>query len=170
MKKFLWLSCILSSLAAAAFGVTLYPAGVKTVDACAFATEPLQQIVTPLSYPEDWKIIVACTDGEWQEMTHHFDATSSRSAFTMRDARVTVINGGIFREKIYAGPTTPCAMNLATSPAIRKARMSRTPSRRRASARGNRANAKFAGLRFHSSQGARGVEPAGISIKCTSLQ
>jgi hypothetical protein len=104
MKKFLWLSCILSSLAAAAFGVTLYPAGVKTVDACAFATEPLQQIVTPLSYPEDWKIIVACTDGEWQEMTHHFDATSSRSAFTMRDARVTVINGGIFREKIYAGP------------------------------------------------------------------
>jgi hypothetical protein len=104
MKKFLWLSCILSSLAAAAFGVTLYPAGVKTVDACAFATKPLQQIVTPLSYPPDWKIIVACTDGEWQQITHHFDATTSRSAFTVRDARVTVINGGIFREKIYFGP------------------------------------------------------------------
>jgi hypothetical protein len=104
MKKFLWLSCILSSLAVAAFGATLYPAGVKTVAACAFATKPLQQIVAPLSYPADWKIIVACTDGEWQEMTHHFDATTSRSAFTMRDARVTVINGGIFREKIYAGP------------------------------------------------------------------
>ncbi len=104
MKKFLWLSCILSSLAAAAFGVTLYPAGVKTIAACAFATKPLEQIVTPLSYPEDWKIIVACTDGEWRQITHHFDATTSRSAFTVRGARVTVINGGIFREKIYAGP------------------------------------------------------------------
>ena len=104
MKKFLWLSCILSSLSAATFGVTLYPAGVKTVAACAFATKPLERIVTPLSYPGDWKIIVACTNGEWQEMTRHFDATSSRSAFTIRDARVTVINGGIFRETIYAGP------------------------------------------------------------------
>ncbi|MGB6386243.1 MAG: hypothetical protein WBD25_04695 [Terriglobales bacterium] len=104
MKKFLWLLCILSSLATSAFGVTLYPAGVRTVAACAFATKPLRQIVAPLAYPADWKIIVACTDGEWQEITRHFDVTTSESAFTMCDAKVTVINARIFRETIYSGP------------------------------------------------------------------
>ena len=104
MKKFLWLPCILSLLAAPAFAATLYPAGVKTAEACAFATEPLKQIVAPLAYPADWKIIVACTDGEWHQITRHFDVTVTRSAFTMRDAKVTVINARIFRERIYSGP------------------------------------------------------------------
>jgi hypothetical protein len=104
MKKFLWLLYILSLLAASAFGATLYPAGVKTVAACAFATKPLKQIVAALSYPADWKIIVACTDGEWREITRHFDVTTSESSFTMYDAKVTVINARIFREKIYSGP------------------------------------------------------------------
>jgi hypothetical protein len=104
MKKFLWLSCILSLLTAPVLGTTLYPAGVKTVAACAFATKPLKQIVAPLAYPADWKIIVACTDGEWQDITRHFDVTTSESAFTMREAKVTVINARIFREKIYSGP------------------------------------------------------------------
>jgi hypothetical protein len=104
MKKFLWLWCILSSLAAPAFGTIIYPAGVKTVAACTFATKPLKQIVAPLGYPADWKIIVACTDGEWREITRHFDVTTSESAFTICDAKVTVINARIFRERIYSGP------------------------------------------------------------------
>jgi|HubBroStandDraft_5_1064220.scaffolds.fasta_scaffold15102_4 hypothetical protein len=104
MKKFLWLSCILPSLVAPAFGVTLYAAGVKTVAACDFATEPLKQIVDPLAYPAGWKIIVACTDEEWLQITRHFDASLSQSAFTMRDVRITVVNARIFRQKIYSGP------------------------------------------------------------------
>ena len=104
MKKFLWLACILASLASSGFGATLYPTGVKTVAACAFAIGPLKQIVDPLGFPGDWRIIVACTDGEWQDITRHFDATAARSAFTMRDAKVTVINADIFRERIYSGP------------------------------------------------------------------
>ena len=104
MKNILWLLCILSLLTAPGFGATLYPAGVKTVEACEFATKPLTQIVAPLAYPADWKIIVACTDGEWQDITRHFDATMTQSAFTMRDFKVTVINARIFREKIYSGP------------------------------------------------------------------
>ncbi len=104
MKKFLWLALILASLAASGFSATLYPAGVRTAAACAFATKPLEQIVDPLAYPGDWKIIVACTDGEWQDITRHFDAMDARSAFTIRDAKVTVINAEIFREKIYSGP------------------------------------------------------------------
>jgi len=104
MKKSLWLLCILASLAVPARATTLYPAGVRTAEACAFATKPLMQIVAGLAYPVDWRIIIACTDEEWLEITSHFDATISRSAFTMRDAKVTVINARIFREKIYSGP------------------------------------------------------------------
>jgi hypothetical protein len=102
-----WWRCFQASLGhpvirthAAAIHTTLYPAGVKTVAACAFATNPLQQIVAPLGYPADWKIIVACTDGEWREITRHFDVTTSESAFTICDAKVTVINARIFRERI----------------------------------------------------------------------
>jgi hypothetical protein len=104
VKKFLWLPCILSLLGASTFAATLYPAGVKTVAECAFATNPLQQIVTPLGYPPDWRIIVACTDGEWRAMTRHFDTTATDSAFTIRAARLTVINARIFRKEIYSGP------------------------------------------------------------------
>jgi hypothetical protein len=104
MKKFLWLSCIVSSLAAPAFATILYVAGVKTVESCAFATKPLLEIVTPLGYPRDWRIIIACTDGDWWDIVRHYDATISLSAFTIRDAKVTVINARIFREKIYSGP------------------------------------------------------------------
>ena len=104
MKKFLWLLCILASLAASAFATTLYPAGVKTAESCAFATQPLLQIVASLAYPADWRIIVACTEEEWWDITHHYDATAARTAFTMRDARATVINARIFQEKIYSGP------------------------------------------------------------------
>ena len=95
---------LLASLAGPAFGTTLYPAGVKSAEACAFATKPVFEIVSGLAYPADWRIIIACTDGEWWDIVRRFDATTSLSAFTIRDAKVTVINARIFREKIYSGP------------------------------------------------------------------
>lgn len=104
VKSFFFALLILAFCAAPAFAAAIFPAGVKTVAECEFATKPLAQIVAPLAYPADWKIVVACTDGEWQSITRHFDATASESAFTMRDNKVTVINSRIFREKVYSGP------------------------------------------------------------------
>ena len=64
MKSFLRLFCILALLCAAAHGATIYQAGSKN-GCSAFANEVQSQIqATHAAYPADWRIIVACTDGE----------------------------------------------------------------------------------------------------------
>lgn len=96
------IAILLLSLAASA--TTIYPTGTKTVAECAFATTPLQAILINTPYPSDWKIVIACTAGEWDAIKRHMDATQSESAFTVRGSKVTVINGRIFNERIYNGP------------------------------------------------------------------
>ena len=76
---------------------TLYQAGKGGCPTFANAVQS-QINVTHAEYPADWRIIVACTDGEWNSILTHFGFEGvSNYAFSWRDAhRLTVIRGAEF--------------------------------------------------------------------------
>src|SRR5262249_34582227 len=91
---------ILAFLTTTANSVTIYAAGSKDNKDCDFALKPLQEILasTP-PFPQDWRIIVACTDAKWQDILTHYDATEvSEYAITIRKLRVTIIRGRVFQD------------------------------------------------------------------------
>lgn len=83
---------------AMAHGSTIFQAGDK--HGCpVLAGEVQKQIeATQAEYPADWRIVIACTDAQWDDILRHFDWVGvSNYAITWRDAhRVTVIRGQAF--------------------------------------------------------------------------
>ena len=97
MKKYIAIAVLMLGLTVVSEGQTIYQAGPK--GCLAFARQVQEQVqVTHASYPSDWRIIVACTDGEWDSILTHFGFNGvSNYAFTWRDAhKLTVIRGTEF--------------------------------------------------------------------------
>src|SRR5262245_28812786 len=90
---------ILVFLTTTANSATIYAAGVKNNQECEFALKPLQEILASVELvPQDWRIVVACTDGLWNSLLLHYDATEvSEYAITSRRLRVTIIRGRVFQ-------------------------------------------------------------------------
>lgn len=91
---------ILAVLTTTANSVTIYAAGVKSNNECEFALKPLQDILaTAPPFPQDWRIIVACTDGLWNDVLVHYDALEiSQYAITIQKLRLTIIRGRVFQD------------------------------------------------------------------------
>src|SRR5262245_17687345 len=91
---------ILSFLVPTARTATIYAAGMNHTKECEFALKPLQEILVSVpAFPQDWRIIVACTDTKWQDILTHYDAVGiSNYAITIQKRHVTVIRGRVFQD------------------------------------------------------------------------
>jgi hypothetical protein len=50
----------------------------------------------PAAYPNDWRIVVACSDGDWLYLQRKADAMQTDHAFTNLQGKITVIRGEVF--------------------------------------------------------------------------
>jgi hypothetical protein len=72
--------------------------GVKEVRACAVPLERLKAELEMLTFPSDWVVMIACTPIAWDNAWRRAGQPNTKSAFTSFQARVTVLNGAMFRE------------------------------------------------------------------------
>jgi hypothetical protein len=83
-----WALSLLGTAPASA--VTIQTAGTPTNKACK----------KTIPYPSDWTIVLVCNDDLGDSLQKRLDATNTDTAFTIRDKRLTVIRGEIFRQHI----------------------------------------------------------------------
>jgi|SRR4051812_19534239 hypothetical protein len=82
---------------AVAIGPRILIYGVDKVSECSDQSSALQTELATLSYPNDWRILVACSPVAWQNLLRAADVHGTHSAFTNLRKRTTVINADIFR-------------------------------------------------------------------------
>lgn len=64
---------------------------------CPVQTAAVQTIRSlPSPYPEDWTIVVTCSDGDWEFLQRKADALQTDRAFTNLKAKITVVRGEMF--------------------------------------------------------------------------
>ncbi len=72
--------------------------GVDKVSDCKTQLAELQEELKNLKYPADWTVAVTCTPNYWEDALRSFGYPRTNSAFTLLHAKVTVLNGEIFKE------------------------------------------------------------------------
>src|SRR3954463_649804 len=71
--------------------------GVKQVRDCAIPLDRLKAELQTLAYPVEWVILIGCTPLAWENAWRRAGQPPTRTGFTSLQARVTVLNGAIFR-------------------------------------------------------------------------
>src|SRR5262245_40002743 len=96
---------LFASFATQSHAATVFAAGTKTVEACAFAVNPTAKIVSNLHYPAAWKIVVVCNENMWDTLMRQANVNFvSNYAFTFQPNHVTFIRAKIFLERMTYTP------------------------------------------------------------------
>ena len=84
---------------------TVFAAGTKIVDNCAFAVKPAAEIVSHLPYPADWKIVVVCNEILWDALMKqkHVEYLTDYG-FTIQSNHVTFVRAKVFAEPMHYTP------------------------------------------------------------------
>ena len=96
MKKFQWLSCILTVLT---LGNLAHAANISVLnvrpDQCN-ALQPLLADLNTVNFPSEWTVYVACDAMTWETILQKADVTKTQAAFTDRKNKFTIVNGLVY--------------------------------------------------------------------------
>lgn len=79
--------------------------GIQNMPLCGLHRAALEEELKTLAYPADWTIRVTCGVSYWDTARRTANYPRTSTAFSMLHARVTVLNGEIFKqsEPFYRG-------------------------------------------------------------------
>ncbi|MFB3917758.1 MAG: hypothetical protein ACE14M_13580 [Terriglobales bacterium] len=96
MRRYFVVLSLLTASCFAADRVNIKYYGCADLKHCQVEHDGVMLALQTLHFPNDWTIYIMCSRVHWEDARIKANSPNTRTAFTLLDSRLTVINGAIF--------------------------------------------------------------------------